>query len=359
MTDALIPVPRRLTDVQDPRWLTAVMQASAPGCRVVEVEVIEDIRVVATKARLRLTYAPQGPQGIHAVCVKAFVDTDDYMSELSWMSPREAWFYERLAGRIPVRVPYSPYAAVDPATGLGIVVMEDLAARGARFLNSLEPIGIDLVAQTVQQLAGLHATFAAPGALGDLEGLAPVLGPMSESPRFDDDALGELLAGARGLDPAPDVLDASRLHRGLRILAYLDRRLPATALHGDCHCGNVYELPEGPGFLDWQLVQTGHWARDLAYHLGSALTVNEAAAHERHLVDHYLECFRAAGGDPPARDLAWDQYRSSVLYGYYLWIVTLRVKEEVTVENCRRLGQAMMRHETLDRLERIERQERG
>jgi hypothetical protein len=45
-----VPVPHHLTEVQDPDWLTAAMQASTSGCRVVGVDVVEDIRVVATKA---------------------------------------------------------------------------------------------------------------------------------------------------------------------------------------------------------------------------------------------------------------------------------------------------------------------
>jgi hypothetical protein len=44
-----------------------------------------------------------------------------------------------------------------------------------------------------------------------------------------------------------------------------------------------------------------------------------------------------------------------VLYGYYLWIVTLRVDQDITVENFRRLGLAMLRHDTLERLERLHR----
>jgi hypothetical protein len=268
MAGTFIPVPRHLADVQDPEWLTDIMQGTAPGCRVTEVDVIQDIRVVATKARLRLTYAPDGPHGIDAVCIKAFVDTDDYMRQLSWMSSGEARFYEQLAGHIPVRVPASPYATVDPVSGMGIVVMEDLAARGARFLSSIEPIGIDLVAQTVQQLAGLHAAFSSARALDTVHWLTPVLGPMSSSPPLDTNSLQALLDGRRGIGLAADVLDASRLHRGLLILADRERDLPATLLHGDCHAGNLYQLPEGPGFLDWQLIQTGHWARETRLSLG-------------------------------------------------------------------------------------------
>jgi hypothetical protein len=348
-----MPVPRRLVDAQDPDWLTAIMQRSAPGCRVVGVEVVEDIRVVATKSRLRLTYEAGRARGIDSLCIKVFADTDDYMSQLSWMSSREARFYEQLADRIPVRVPSAPYAGVDDDTGLGIVVMEDLEASGARFWSSTEPIAVDLVAQTVRQLADLHAMFATPGVLGELHWLTPVLGPMSERPPIDTDTLQSMLETGRGLGLEPGVLDARRLHDALRIATALDAQRASTLLHGDAHCGNVFELPDGPGFLDWQLVQRGHWARDLAYHLGSSLTVEDAEAHERELVEHYLECVAAAGGDAPAMSDAWEQYRTSFLYGYYLWVVTLRVKQAVTAENCRRLGHAMMRHETLERLERL------
>jgi hypothetical protein len=359
MPEATASPPRHTADIQDPDWLTAVMQASAPGCRVVGVEVIEETRVVATKSRLRLTYAPDRPQGIGALCVKAFVDTDAYQARLSWMSSVEARFYERLASRVPVCTPYSPYAAVDPTSGIGIILMEDLVAPGARFLSPLVPIGVDLIAQTVQQLARLHAAFSSRRELRNLQWLPPLLQTLSQSPSMDDDSLQHLLAGPRGSGLSPDVLDAARLHRALGLAVHIEARLPTTVLHGDCHCGNMFELPEGPGLLDWQLVQTGHWARDLAYHLGSSLTLDEGAAHECDLVDHYLECFRAAGGTPPSRGPAWDQYRDSVLYGYYMWLVTLRVPEDITVENCRRLGHAMMRHDTLDRIEHRAAKEAG
>ena len=160
MTRPSIRVPRRTAGVQDPEWLTAVMQANAPGCRIIEVEVVEDIRVVATKSRLRLVYDPDRPQGIEAVCIKVFADADDYLAKLSWMSSGEARFYERLAPLVPVRVPFAPYAGVDAETGLGIVIMEDLAARGARFLSSVTPIGVELVTQPVAQLASLHTEGA-------------------------------------------------------------------------------------------------------------------------------------------------------------------------------------------------------
>jgi hypothetical protein len=250
MGRAPLSVPRRLVDVQDPAWLTEAMQHRSPGCRVVGVEVVEDIRVVATKSRLHLNYDPDRPAGMDAVCVKVFADTDDYMAQLSWMSSGEARFYERLADHIPVRVPHTAYAAVDADSGLGVVVMEDLAVRGARFLSSIEPIGVGLVTQTVEQLARLHTMYSAPGALAGVEWLAPVLGPMSERPPIDTTTLQSMLDDERDLGLAREVLDAPRLHRALRTAAALDARLPATVLHGDAHCGNVFVLPDGPGFLD-------------------------------------------------------------------------------------------------------------
>lgn len=348
---AAISIPTTLAGAHDPDWLTAIMQEAAPGSRVTGVDVVQNIRVVATKSRVRLHYASDGPAGPSELCIKGFFDTDAYMEKFSSMSATEARFYASVANHVPMRVARSPYSAVDPKTGLGLIVMEDLTAKGARFISALEPIGVDFAHRSVEQLAKLHATYSVGDALARLDWASSVLQPMSESPPLETEHLQRLLDGERSATLSGGVLDAARIHRALRLLAAVNRRSEHTLLHGDCHAGNMFETAEGPGFTDWQLVNRGHWALDLAYHVATILTVEEAEANERALLDHYLASFAAAGGTPPSRDDAWDQYRLATLYGYYLWIVTLRVDPKIINELCRRTGHAMMRHETLERLE--------
>ena len=53
-------------------------------------------------------------------------------------------------------------------------------------------------------------------------------------------------------------------------------------------------------FFDWEAVQTGNWAQDVAYHLATVLSIEDRRAHERELLGHYLAELAAHGG--PAID---------------------------------------------------------
>ena len=126
---------------------------------------------------------------------------------------------------------------------------------------------------------------------------------------------------------------------------------PACLIHGDAHAGNLYTTAEGePGVIDWQLVQRGHWALDVAYHIGSVLTVADRERNERDLLAHYLDRLRAHGGEPPGAEEAWEAYRLSMAYGYFLWAITQRVQPEIIVEFVTRLGTAVAHHGSFDAL---------
>ena len=119
-----------------------------------------------------------------------------------------------------------------------------------------------------------------------------------------------------------------------------------TILHGDCHAGNFYLTDEGPGLTDWQLIQRGNWALDVAYHISAALPEHIAEREERALLVHYLECLRRHGGTAPGFDQAWDDYRAAQIYGYYHWAITTRVEPNIVNTFMRRLGAGIERHNT-------------
>ena len=130
--------------------------------------------------------------------------------------------------------------------------------------------------------------------------------------------------------------------RGLASLAAQVRALPNTLVHGDAHAGNVYRTAAGKlGIVDWQILQKGEWAQDVAYHLGAVLTPEDRRTHERRLVDHYLERLKALGGPAIDREEAWTRYRAGMVYGYFLWAITRKVDPPVILEFVRRLGLAV------------------
>ena len=105
--------------------------------------------------------------------------------------------------------------------------------------------------------------------------------------------------------------------------------------------GNVFlDGDRRPALTDWQLVQHGHWSIDVGYHIASALEPGERAAAERDLLAHYLDRLRAEGVDAPTFDAAWLEYRRGVVYGFYLWAITLFVQPDIIEALLHRLGSA-------------------
>ena len=84
--------------------------------------------------------------------------------------------------------------------------------------------------------------------------------------------------------------------------------------HDDVHLKNWYVAGNGEmGLSDWQDVSRGHWARDVAYAVSTALTVEDRRAWEQDLIKYYLEELRASGGPQVGFDEAWKVYRRQLI----------------------------------------------
>jgi thiamine kinase-like enzyme len=168
-----------------------------------------------------------------------------------------------------------------------------------------------------------------------------MLDRFAEAPILPQATLQELLDGPRGAPlPAP-IRDANRLHDGLRRLSARVRARPNCLVHGDAHAGNLYRADTKIAIVDWQVLQQGSWAQDVAYHIAAVLKPEDRRAHEQALLHSYLDQLAALGGPRLVFDEVWDDYRAAMIYGYYLWGVTRRVDPDVTNEFVRRLGLAV------------------
>ena len=132
------------------------------------------------------------------------------------------------------------------------------------------------------------------------------------------------------------------MQRGLQALAAQIRERPACLVHGDAHAGNIYVDAQGRfGLVDWQILQKGEWAQDVAYHIAAVLSPEDRRSHERALLDHYRDRLKALGGPDLHADEAWTRYRAAMVYGYFLWVITQKVEPAITLEFVRRLGLAV------------------
>jgi aminoglycoside/choline kinase family phosphotransferase len=218
--------------------------------------------------------------------------------------------------------------------------MRDLVVDGARFCTALEPFSVDQAKATLEQIAHLHAGAAL---LERTRWVGRRIADFADRGLMPPAVLQQLLDGPRGEGLDARTRDAARLIAGLSALSARDAQQPQTLVHGDAHAGNIYMTAEGPGLIDWQLIQRGSWALDVPYHLCAVLPVEVAEAHEWELLDHYLDAARRLGVDVPPREAAQAQYRAGVVYGYYLWSITRRVDPEITNTFVDRLGKAVAR----------------
>jgi hypothetical protein len=253
----------------------------------------------------------------------------------------EARFYQELRDSAGLRTFTCHYADVDPETGHGVVITEDVAEEGATFLDGLSDYTVEQTKESLSGLAKLHAAFwNGPSLVGQ-----PWLEPRMASVlmgRGVKEITGNF-EGPIGAGVPDDVRDPQRLVSTYKRLADTVASSDTwTLMHGDTHVGNVYLDAQGrPSWLDWQTVQRGAWYVDVGYHIASALPVEQRRAHDTELVRHYLAELESNGVTPPPWDEAWDAIRRGAVGGFFFWGITLRVHHSITTSLLHRIGTAV------------------
>ncbi len=332
---AAATVPQTLMQALDPAWLGIVL-----GRRVEAVETVEVIRTVATKIRFAVTFEDGASE---AFCLKGLLDVDEITARGGSTCVLESDFYSELAPIVECTVPACVVTVTDRSRQQAVTVMRDLVAQGASFCSALDAFTADDALASLEQIARLHARS---DTLARFDWIRPRLSQLAEMNYVTADTLQEMLDGPRGEGlPAP-IRSAPRLIAGLRALAERDRLRPQFLVHGDAHAGNVFRWNQGMGLIDWQLLQRGGWALDVAYHVNAVLPPETAEREERRLLREYLAMMQGRGFAMPGDEEAWKQYREAVIYGFYLWSITRRVDPPIIVEFVGRLGKAAARHES-------------
>lgn len=347
MTD-FNPAPVSLDTVLTPAWLDAMLGSRWPGAAVRKVEVVEVLVTQATKARIRLEVDGGGEGVPTELCIKGILTDTGAVPSASIV---ETLFYREAAAILPVRVPGCIHASLSADSSRGVIVMNDVIAAGGRFCSALEPFTPDEASDGLEVLAGLHLA-SQPGSPAYGFGWArSFLDQISKQPIIAQQALQDLLDGPRGNHLAPAVRDAARVQRGLESLAAEVRSGPLCLVHGDAHAGNVYRQANGAlGLVDWQILQKGSWAMDVAYHLAAVLTPEVRRSNEKALLADYCARLNALGGPEIPADDAWRSYRIAMVYGYCLWAITRKVDPEIINAFVHRTGTAVSDLESFELL---------
>lgn len=315
-----------------PQIVESALVTRTPDVRVAGLEVLsakrcgEGVASTADRALLGLRYAAGTADHLPAHMVLKTMLASPHAPAA--MYENEVRFYRELRDTLAIETPRVFGTSFDRATGRFGLLLEDLTAREARFPSVLDPISVDDVRTLLGHLATMHAQYwDSPRFDQDLTWLpTPLRGGMFDV--FDTIGL-ELIEDQVARHPAKAQLIAP-LGRTLpelwELLWEVQRQhstAPTTLLHGDPHLGNTYLLPTGAGLLDWQLMMRGCWAHDVTYLIVTALAPELRRAHEKALLQEYLELLRAKGVTaPPAFDDALEQYRKAALWGLVIgWLI--------------------------------------
>jgi hypothetical protein len=352
-----IPLPLALDEIT-PAWLTGALRVRAPGVNVRGVEIVDVNHGTSTKVRLRLDLDDVGRQaGIpEVVMLKGGFEPHSWY-DIHEMETR--WYRDVLPAQ-PLRAPACYFADCDDERQQGIVIMEDLVRRGARFCSGLEPQGFDAVARRLSALAAYHAkTYASP----DLEPggrwswaqriLSKIVPAMDQA--YTLEVWAGWVRSAQGSAVSVKFHDRNRMRTALETIFAFSETLPHALVHGDTHPGNLYVDIDGePGFFD-SMVQRAPPMWEIAYHLSCTLDQADRPRWEGALIQHYLDELRRHGAAAPAFDEAFRQYVIFLVYGCWVFIINDTVWQQSAVNTAyaARISAAMLDHDTLGVLERL------
>lgn len=317
-------VPTRLGQVTA-EFLQTALGDSFPGTEVRSLNLGTVIHGTATKVRLLVDYNDTGlAHGLPpTMWFKGGLEEHSQTSDMLQVYAGEAAFYSQLADRIDVNIPRAYAARLDEASGKSFVLIEDLLARNASFGTALKPLEAGSMREFVDEMAKLHAAFWRSPNMQELSWLQ---GGGSLLQSCEAVITPDVWSRCSGLPRAEFVGEDFRDFDTFRafVLNALrsDVEQSICFVHGDCHIGNTFSDPaSGIGLLDWQSTMLGHWAHDLAYAIITSLTIEDRRAHERQLIDQYVEKLDELGIELD-RDEAWLEYRRHTAYSC-AWAICL------------------------------------
>lgn len=346
-----------------PEWMTHILCKDHPEAKVVAVRLDVPDSGTSNRRRIFVDYNDAGTAaGLpRSVFCKATVDLLNRLLLSTSALLSETTFYNQIRPQLTFEAPQALLAVYDPESFASIVMLRDLGDT-ATFCNHHTEMTKERVQDQLSTLAQLHGRFFRSPQLDN------ELGHMF---RYDDrfaaldrdhDFKGMCEAG---LLAAADVVPARLIAREADVWPATVRasarhgELPLTITHGDVHLKNWYITDKGRmGLSDWQVTSKGHWSRDVAYTISTALTVEQRREWEKDLLHYYLDAFASQGGGRVSFDEAWLNYRQQLLTTFAWWTMTLTPGKDVpdmqprdiTLEFLRRIGTAMDDLDAIDSL---------
>jgi len=345
-----------------PEWLTKILCAKVPGAKVESLRLGPVDSGSSNRRKIALTYNAAGlnaglPEKIF--CKASHDLANRILLATSGALVCETTFYNDIQLLTDLESPKAFFARFDPVTFNSLVILEDISDKVECFCSHETPMNQARLQSQMEELAKMHARFL------NAPELDTVLSKLVTWPEYlirtKDFGMEE--GSNKGFLDAREVIPTSIYKRYPEVwsktIASAEKhyQLPQTFIHNDVHLKNWYCLPnDRMGIADWQCATRGHWSRDLAYTIVTALTVENRRKWEKDLINYYLEQMAKRGATGITFDEAWKNYSQQMMSVLTWWTITLSPAEgmpdmqprDITLEFIRRITVAMEDLGTMD-----------
>ncbi len=346
-----------------PQWLTDVLCREVPGAAVVNCRVGDFSNGSSNRARIYVSYNDVGARA--ALPATVFCKSSTTLANRTLLAnvgvgQAESNFFNKVRSRLDMEAPQPVHAAFDPDTYAYVVVMKDMGGT-VDFCTHKSTIDRKHAESLVDTLARLHARFYQSAELGTAalpfktwyKWWEDNLKATADYEQACDTGFGaaEALIPVRLFKRRSDIWPATMRS------AELHRQLPHTLIHCDVHLANWYVAADGRmGLGDWHCTSIGHWSRDFAYAIGTALTVEDRRRWDMDLLRLYLKRMAEYGAPKIDFDEAFRNVRQQSPSALAFWTITLRPAkgmpdmqpESTSYEFVKRLATAVDDWEALD-----------
>ncbi|MEA1015263.1 hypothetical protein [Sphingosinicella sp. LY1275] len=312
-----------------PEWLSAILCRDTPGSAVTAfwMDAVDD--GTCNRRRLFIDYNAVGRDaGLpRTVFCKAAQGLANRLLLSASATFSEVTFYRRFRPILTLDAPVAFHADYNKDSWAAIVLLRDMAGE-AEFCSERTRLTRASVESQLNLLASLHGPFYDdPRLKTEFASLLPFHWRLNNMDR--QHGIGvcceEGLEAAEHLVPARLFQQRGRVWETTLAAVNWQAGQVETLTHSDVHLKNWYRRPDGQmGLSDWQAFGRGHWARDVAYTLGTALPVEARRAQEQDLLHYYLDRLAAHGGPTLDYAEAFRHYRAQVLGALAYWTLTYR-----------------------------------
>jgi hypothetical protein len=345
-----------------PAWLSAALGSGHPGAEVVAHRLSEPDEGTSSRRRIFLEWNEAGvAAGLPAsvFCKSTMTLESRYLLGMNGGIAAETMFFRDIREGLDIRAPRAYYSELDPQSFNSFIVLNDMAD-DVTFGDYTMTLTQEQARDQVATLAKVHAKYY------DSPALDTELASWNDWEKYFTitvEKAGFGPACARGFQEARDVIPARLFARASEIWPATLRSvlehstLSRTLIHSDVHLKNWYIDSDGTmGLNDWQCSCKGHWGRDLAYAISTALSVEDRRRWERDLVAYYVERLHAEGIASVTADEAWLYYRHNLFSALAWWTGTLgqppeapaMQPPEAALEFIRRMSHAIDDTDALD-----------